>query len=261
MKIAGFYRKMAHAKEGAALFDRLPRRKGMEPARLTALGILLDQSGRQEEALRDLRAALEEEPAFTDALRELYRILSMRGASEELITILENARRARPEGVVASNLLALTYERAGRKAEAASLLVEILKSSPRDVATLTNLAGMRARGGDPTSALALLQRAHEVDPSNPKVLTDLVLALGSMKDLAGAREVFSSAGSAAERAELLNAMAYACVANGLPEEAKGLIHRSLEREPGQPEALRLLRRIESATPSDGRPSSGQPPGL
>src|SRR5258706_9997007 len=108
MKIAAFYRRKAHSKEGADLFERLPRREGLEPGRLTARGILLDASGDREAALRSLRSALGEEPDFTDALREIYRILSSRDAHADLIEILENARRIRPEGVVASNLLALT---------------------------------------------------------------------------------------------------------------------------------------------------------
>jgi len=262
LKVAGFYRRRGHAVEGAQLFDRLPRRAGLEAARLTALGILLEASGDTTGARRALESALREDTAFTGALRAIYRLLTDRGAIADLTPILENARRSRPDGVVASNLLALTWERAGRRVDAVHLLEGILHASPRDLETLTNLAGMRLRGGDAAGAVSILRRARDVNPSSLRVIANLIIALGRSKDLGGAREVFREAGVDAERSQVLNAMAYATYVNGETAEARALVMRSLERDPEQPGAKSLLATIDGASASGGpTPSSGKGPGL
>ncbi len=261
LMVSRFYRRQGRAAEGAALFADLPRRDGLEPARLAARASLLRSVGDSQAAERDLRAALSEDPAYPEGLQEMYALLTPRGAYDDLIALLEAGIQTRPGGVVAANLLALTLERAGRLEEAESTLHRSLETSPRDVATLTNLAGILLRKGDATSALPLLARARDVDPSNVGVLVNLVVAEGRAGDLVAARRMFRAAGAAAERSEVLNAMAYACYLNGEMGEAKQLITRSLSRKPDQAEALRLLSAIEEAESRSGAPSSARRPGL
>jgi len=260
-KVASFYRRRGRAEQGAALFERLPRREGLEAARRANLGVLLETSGRNEDARRELEAALGDDPGCSVALRGIFALLSAKDSYADLIPILESARRARPEGVLAANLLALTLERTGRAPEAAALLEETLKSSPRDVATLANLAGLHLRAGDAAAAIPLLRKAREIDPSNVEVTANLILAHGGTRDLAGARSVFDAAGSLASRVEVLNAMAYASWMNGSVEEARSLLTRSLKQNPDQPEARKLLAAVEKGAAGAPAITSPKGPGL
>jgi tetratricopeptide (TPR) repeat protein len=261
LKVAGFYREHRLFEEGASVFEELPRREGLEAARLAATGSLLLAGGDEEAAGRRLRAALHEDPAFSEALQELYVLLTRRGDLDDLISVLEESVRSRPGGLVAANLLALTYERAGRAEDAIRILDQIVGESPRDVATLTNLAGFLLRQGRESEALPLLERAREIDPANLEGLVNLVVAQGKLKDLAGARETFQAAGGERGRVEILNAMAYAYYLNGKRDEARSLLERSLERRHDQREARRLLSEIEGTPERSGAPSPSPGPGL
>jgi len=261
LSVARYCRSQGRAAEGAAMFEELPRRDGLETARLTAVGILLAAAGRDGEALAALRSALRIDPAFTETIVETSRLLAARGDEDENVSMLERAREARPEGVVVANLLARAYDRAGRRRDALEALDRVLASSPRDVATLTNLAGLWARGGEFAEAARLLERARRVDPSNPAVIASLIVALGDSRDLAAARRVLAEAGPVAERVETLNAYAYACYVNGATDEARRAVTRSLSRSPGQRDARDLLEKIDHGAPPGAPVSSPGEPGL
>lgn len=257
-KVAIFYRQRRRGGEGAALFESLPRREALEPARLTSRGMLLRQAGDEEGAERSLREALEQDPSLPEGLQEIYSLLTKRGDLDALVRILEKGHRARPGGTVAANLLALTYERAGRSADASALLTSTLESSPRDLATLTNLGGLLLREGRAGDAVAVLKRARDVDPANVEALVNLIVALGRTRDLRGARREFGGAGAAADKVHVLNAMAYACFINGSLDEAKDLITKSLDRSRDQSDARSLLAAIERAASSSSKPASSGP---
>ncbi len=261
LKVARFYHQQGRMSEGADLFESLPRREGLEAARLAAAGILRSAAGEAGAAEHLLRAALREESDFPEALQEMYDLLTRRGALEDLASILEEAVAARPGGGQASNLLALTYERLGRAGEAVKVLEQVLETSPRDVATLANLAGMLLRREENRAALDLLERAREVDLSNAVVLVNLIVARGKVRDVEGAREAFESAGGLEGRVEFLNAMAFVYYVNDRPDEARSLLERSLDREPGQKEARRLLDSIEREAAGGDASPSGTGPGL
>ncbi|MBI3448112.1 MAG: alkaline phosphatase family protein [Acidobacteria bacterium] len=261
LSVARYCRSQGRAVEGATMFERLTRREGLEPARFTALGLLLAAAGRDADALSALRSALAIEPASTDAIVEASRLLAARGDDAGNVSILERARKARPDGVVVANLLAVAYEKAGRRGDALGILNHALESSPRHVATLANLAGLRARGGEFTEAVRLLERARQIDPSNPAVVASLIVALGDSRDLPAARRVMGDAGPIAERIETLNAFAYACYVNGATEDARRAVTMSLARSPGQPDARGLLERIDRSPGPAAPVSSPKEPGL
>lgn len=261
MKVARFYRQQGRMSEGADLFESLPRREGLEAARLAAAGILRSAVGETATAESLLRAALREEPDLPEAVQGMYDLLTRRGAFDDLTSILEEAVAARPGGRMASNLLAVMYERRGRPEEAVRVLERVLEVAPRDVATLTNLAGMLLRREENEAALALLERAREIDLSNAVVLVNLIVARGKVRNVEGAREAFESAGGLEGRVEVLNAMAFVHYLNDDLDEARSLLERSLDRVPGQEEARRLLNTIERAAAGAVSSPSGPGPGL
>jgi predicted AlkP superfamily phosphohydrolase/phosphomutase/tetratricopeptide (TPR) repeat protein len=243
LKVSAYLKGEGKPREGAALFGRLPVREDLEAGRLAGMGILLSAAGDSGAAEAALKSALARAPAMPEALRALFGLKSERGAYEELIPVLEEALSARPEGVVAGNLLGLAYERSGRSDDGVAILEQLLTMSPRDIVALTNLAGMYLRRNDPGKALPHLVRALEVDPARVETRVNMILARGRLGDLDGAREIFDEDGGARESKVLLNAMAAACHLNGASEEARKHLLRSLELEPSQTEARKLLEKI------------------
>ncbi len=82
----------------------------------TALDLLSD--GKREEAIADLKRALEFDPRFTDAMHGLTRALQDVGRFDEAIEVAKRIAEIDPEDILAYTSLSILYQRKGMVPEA-----------------------------------------------------------------------------------------------------------------------------------------------
>ena len=180
------------APEAESLYRQLIARNAQHHRALCALGVLLYQTGRLEEASRYLERAVlvEPNPLYLTNLGEVYRLLGrLDVAAESFGRILEVA----PDFPDARLNLAVTLTEAGVYPAALGLLEEALKRGPDGPRLRVMLAWTLRRLNRPEEALAHARRALELAPESPSVHRQLADALDSIGEKSAAIAVYRQA--------------------------------------------------------------------
>lgn len=96
-----------------------------------ALGLVAHQTGRQEEAVAQLREAARLAPGQPEFLNNLGAILGRIGRVDEAAVVLEKAVALRPEDAAGQINLAMALERAGKSARAHTAAVRAVELAPQ----------------------------------------------------------------------------------------------------------------------------------
>lgn len=152
-------------------FQRALRFAPGNPAIHNSLGNLLDDMGRQEEALRAYRTALRLAPHYADARYNLGLLYRKVGRLAEAEEALDKVCREAPGNASAWLSLGLVRQARGELAAAAASLDRALALNPRSVAALrVRVAVERELGG---SGEEYLKAARTLAPSSPELALDL----------------------------------------------------------------------------------------
>jgi Flp pilus assembly protein TadD len=130
-------------------------------------GLVLSNAGRKEEALEQLRIAVELDPDFVEARNGLAFALLDRGDLAGAIREQREVVRLRPELPKTRNDLAVTLMRTGQFDAAIVEYKEALKLDPNSVLTLNNLGYAYLHSGDFQQAIAFLKAALRIKPDFP----------------------------------------------------------------------------------------------
>jgi tetratricopeptide (TPR) repeat protein len=153
--------------------DRYRRSLGLNPASAPThynLGYALSARGRRDEAIAELREAIRLDPAYAQAHNNLGALLQLRGDGDEALSHFERAVALRPDSVDALTNLGLLLSARGRPADAVTRFRAALAIDGANPQALSGLAWIRATASDPalrdaSEAVALAERSVALAPS------------------------------------------------------------------------------------------------
>ena len=152
------------------------------------LGGLMEQQGRDDEALALYAQALQLKPDFADVLNNMGNIYARRGRSDEAIRSYGESLRLLPDQAEAhSNMGALEAAR-GRFDAARRHYDEALRIRPQFAGVHVNLGNLNVLQGRPADALPHYERALALAPDDATGhynLGNALLALGRAEEAAG----------------------------------------------------------------------------
>lgn len=164
-------------REWKLLFDRW--RKSREEKRMIAVeeryyeGVQAIAQGREEDALRNLRRILEQEPTHFNALLKTGEVLVSMGKFAEGTEYHSRARQLRPEDTRPLYALATDYEAQGDLDKAKATLRKIVEIKPRAaLSAYRRLRALYSREGDWARALEVHNRVERLTekgaPADPR---------------------------------------------------------------------------------------------
>jgi eukaryotic-like serine/threonine-protein kinase len=129
------------------------------------LGLIAIGTGRYEEAVKELRAAVSQDPANADAYRELGRAYDALGDLEQAEATLKTAISARPGEWATYNSLGVFYFRRQRYADAAAQFERVIALTPDNGRGHSNLGGAYAALRQWDRAFPALEKATTLAPT------------------------------------------------------------------------------------------------
>jgi len=209
-----------------------------------ARGLLLEETGRPEQALAAYEHALGIDPLDNLSLERTLALRRRFGREAEARALLE-ASIGRATSVSAMNKVAVIALRHGWPAQAEGLLRKVLASDPGNPGVLANLAATLAQQGRMAEAADVMRRAVESDPSNAGNYYNLGAMLAEQGRTTEALEAFRQAAAHGLRSPRLHVAAAKMEFRlGDRAAARRELERALQLEPGDPEARQLLRVLE-----------------
>lgn len=219
--------------EGAKLLDRSIERAPRNAAFLNNRAQILAETGRFDEAMRDLKRALMLEPRFHAALCHLGSLLRRQGRHEEALAAFRRALAIDPRLPDAHVGLGNVLRERGDPAGARSAYDAALAIDPAHASARYNLGALLLDQGDPATAEREFVRALEREPRHHFALNNLGVALREQGRAAEARQCFEHALAIDPRnAEALNNLGLVLQQEERYEEAIARYREALELRPG-----------------------------
>lgn len=131
-------------------------------------GVFLQESGRRQEAIKELQRATELRGTMTEARFQLATALVEEGRQSEGIEQCLQALRDVPKYLGCRRYLAVLYEQSGQLEKAEEQLKAAAETNPHHITQLEALARFYQRVGWNEKAQATLQIIERVDPSKNK---------------------------------------------------------------------------------------------
>jgi serine/threonine-protein kinase len=153
------------------------------------LGLVLDGTGKPEEAVDAFRRALALSPHDAEALRGLAKTFESLGRMEDAEATYRLAIEARPDSWANFNQLGVFFYRNGRLNEAEEALVRVTELAPENARAFSNLGGVYYAMGRIDDAVAAFRRAGAIEPSY-RVFSNLATVQYSQGDYTGAAHAF-----------------------------------------------------------------------
>jgi Flp pilus assembly protein TadD len=174
----------------AAVREALDARPQFPQAK-NLLGVLLSQSGRQQEARELFEQATKELPDFVEAWNNLGYAELLEGNLPAAQPALERAQKLAPEYTETLNNLGILKARQGSAQEAEALFHRVLAFEPDNEKAENNLAVLYANEGKLDAAAQILQRLLERDPEDQYTLLNLARLDISLGKNAEARKLLA----------------------------------------------------------------------
>jgi tetratricopeptide (TPR) repeat protein len=143
------------------------------------MGVLLQQRGDTEGALKRFYRALEILPNDEEAYYDIGNIYKSQGKLDEAVDCYRKALEILPEFIAARNNLANTLKMQGKIDEAVEQYKKILRLNSRDVQARYNLANTYLSQGRFDEAIACYKQAIELAPQFTAARINLAIALES----------------------------------------------------------------------------------
>jgi tetratricopeptide (TPR) repeat protein len=144
------------------------------------LGIVLENQGRQSEAIEHYKEALRLKPDYVEAHNNLGFALSQVGKPDEAIRQYEEALRIDPDDVEAHNNLGNALLQMGKLDEAIKQYEEALRTKPDYVDAHNNLGAALLRLGRLPEAIQQWEQVLRIKPHYPEAHNNLGVALARM---------------------------------------------------------------------------------
>jgi tetratricopeptide (TPR) repeat protein len=140
------------------------------------LGILLAEQGRNDEAARRFKRALELRPEHTGALANLGYLQELMGQNDEAAATLTRAAAARPGDADARTHLVHVLMRLHRPKEALPYALDAARLRPDDPDALADAGALLVDAGRAAEAIPVLERAADLRPGFVRAVAVLDLA-------------------------------------------------------------------------------------
>jgi tetratricopeptide (TPR) repeat protein len=157
------------------------------------LGCVLQQQGKDAEAVTHFAEAVRIKPRYGHALANLGLTLRKQGKAAEAISIYERALEVEPESVKVHWQFGEVLEQQGKNDDALEQFHQAVKLAPADPRIRTDLGVKLARGGKFAEAAEQFAEAIRLDPNNAEAHDDLGLVFLSTGDPVKALEEFNNA--------------------------------------------------------------------
>ena len=138
-------------------------------------GIALLEAGREEEALQQLRKALELDDTYYLTYLYLGDYFRTHKQWERAAEYYEEALKRHPRDVTVLSALAYVYAQMGRVDEAIAYNEQVLALRPNDYPTLRNLALLYKQKGDTDRALTYAEKALQLAPPREKAALEQLI--------------------------------------------------------------------------------------
>ena len=208
-------------------------------------GMLLEDMGRNPEALAAYSAVLALAPADPDMLLKVGTIELLTGHLDRATELLEHRLRLIPGDEEASYYLAQAEHLQGRNDHALQVLHAAIVKGPGTAALWQKYGELLVSAGQDDQALPWLLKAQQADPSLPRIDFDLAVASYAGMDLQKAA-VYAAREARAEPRDIDNLMLLATVqiklANWTAADAN--LQRVVEARPNDAPALVALGQCE-----------------
>ncbi len=203
---------VSHWRDSTTLFEHaLATTQGNYVAHLN-LGVVLEERGQVDLALRHYRAAVDSRPDYANALASLGGLLARIGQMEQAAAYLERGVRADPDHPTVLYNLGWIEEQRGAPNRAAEYYERALAADPDNVDARINLGVLRAMAGDLPAAAAHFRSVLERYPADTDALLNLGrvaeehAALGRLTEARTIAEEALARATAAGRADVAQAM-------------------------------------------------------
>lgn len=177
----------SNPKGAAQLEAAIARHSPREPQPYFALGTVADDPEPW------YRRALDRDPDFVPAMRNLGEVLNRRGQSGAALPLLERARTLAPRDPSVLLELGLAYRGTGRLAEASKVLIESVKADPEFPEAINSLGLVLAERGDLAAAEQRMREAIRIQPDYAEAHLNLARILMSREQSAAARAELETA--------------------------------------------------------------------
>jgi tetratricopeptide (TPR) repeat protein len=212
-----------------------------DSAYFSALGLLHEETGRPDSALRHYRQALKMDPLDELATQQTLSLLRRLGRPEEAAALTEESVVAVSGNVIAMNQLAVILLGQGFPQHAERLLRRVLESDPGNPGVLANLAAVQLRQGRRDEAIATMASAVARDPTDARNQFNLGAMLAEQGRFADALAAFTAARDhGLKTPPVYVAMAKMSFRLGDRAAAERALQEALEIDPGQQEARAML---------------------
>ena len=202
------------------------------------LGVLKAQTGRTEEALADIRAALTLRPGDPEALLNHANVLKTLNRLEEALAGFDRTLAVRPGWPQALNNRGTVLQAMGRHDEALAAYDQALAAAPDNVEALNNRGSVLQDLRRPAEALACYDRALRLAPQFAAAFNNRGAALLDLRRFADALGCFDRALALRPGdAQALNNRGNALQGLLRHEEAVAVYDQALALRPGYAEAL------------------------
>jgi len=173
------YRQTAYWKSGRTLFEHAIAVTDRNFIMIGNLGVVLDEEGKSEEAMKCYKKAFEIEPEYDGAYMNAGLMLSKQGKREEAMALYERVLSFKPKCAEAHNNLGVILSGMGRIEEAIAHYREALAIKPDYGEARANLGHELLRVGKIDEAYDSLAKAVQELPGKPEAQADLGLALAA----------------------------------------------------------------------------------
>lgn len=236
--------------EAEAAFRRALELQPERPETLANLGILQAERGKVEQAITTLRRAVEIAPGAIESRLNLARALSLADRWSEAVAQYDAALQLRPGDPTLRAYRAEALLNAGRATEAAKVFETLVEELPHQGLFWVRHAQALAQVGDVAVARRRLESGLEQLPRNGEIRHALARLLLSdpdptRRDPRRAVELAQSVFEARPTLEHGETLAVALAASGEREQASELASRLLAEARRQDASPELIRRLET----------------
>src|SRR2546425_6117020 len=211
------------------------------------LGVVLDRSGRSDEAFKEFTAAIKLDPNFISARNNLGRMLAERGQTSAAIAQFESVLKSDPTHVQAHYNLGALYSDAGDFKKAAEHLARARQVEPEDpqlALAYLNVAYRANRSAEANSVADSLERKFA---GEPKALFTLATIIAQNKEYERAVKLFEQVNKAMPHTfEVLYNLGIALYNLDRNDDAARYLAEAADLNPDPPEAHFRLGLIASA---------------
>ena len=180
--------------------------------------------GRNIEAERHLRKALELDPTYSPAYLWLSNLLANLGRIPEEGLVLRRALAMDPLNPLLAVNASVNLQRRGHNEEAAEALLPLIRLQPGNVALLSALSEVRRESGALAEAWKLASDAYARQPMSVAVIKTMASAWMAIEDYAAAEKVLRAGLEHSRRSvELKMHLIEALLLQGRPADAEGVM--------------------------------------